>query len=48
MSMCINADLLSSLYFPPNTVLIDSSPLVVAIEGPFSIKCFTWSFSHHG
>lgn len=26
----------------------DSGPLVVAIEGAFSIKCFTWSFSHHG
>lgn len=48
MSTCINVDLLLSSYFPPNTVLIDSGPLAVAIEGAFSIKCFTWSFRHHG
>lgn len=47
MSMCINVDLLMPSYFPPNTSLIDSGPLMVVIEGAFSIKYFTQSFSHH-
>jgi len=48
MSMCINVDLLLSSYFPPNTLLIDSDLLAVVTERAFSIKCFIWSFSHHG
>lgn len=45
--MGINADLLMSSYFPPNTSIIDSGPLTVVVEGAFSIKCFTQCFSYH-
>lgn len=45
--MSINVDLLMSSYFPPNTSIIDSGPLTVVVEGAFTIKCFTQSFSHH-
>lgn len=46
--VCLNVDLLLPSYFPTNTLLIDSGPLVAATGEAFSIKCFTWSFSNQG
>lgn len=41
----MNVDLLLPLYFPTNTLLIDSGG---SHRGGFRIKCFTWSFSNQG
>lgn len=41
----MSVDPLLPLYFPTNTLLIDSGPLLAATGEAFNVKCFTWSFS---